>query len=208
MLSVEYDLTLAHTEDGATRVETLGVTEEHPFWVDRPGDDEGYIWLPAGELRAGDVLSAVERDGATVRLDEGTLTVSANVLSGENEPVYNLTVEDFHTYAVGYLNAQVHNTCDLGDDWVPRDIQNPGSRSGCEECALDIQNKIGGDIVRITPDGAPSLGGYRGKNWEWSHHDVVVRDGRVYDAFGPRGGLSISDYKAQFQYPEAINFGF
>ena len=37
-----YDLTLAHTEDGATRVETLGVTEEHPFWVDRPGDDEGY----------------------------------------------------------------------------------------------------------------------------------------------------------------------
>ena len=35
-----YDLTLAHTEDGATRVETLGVTEEHPFWVDRPGDDE------------------------------------------------------------------------------------------------------------------------------------------------------------------------
>jgi len=53
------------------------VTEEHPFWVDRPGDDEGYIWLPAGELRAGDVLSAVERDGATVRLDEGTLMVSA-----------------------------------------------------------------------------------------------------------------------------------
>ena len=91
------------------------MTEEHPFWVDRPGDDEGYIWLPAGELRAGDVLSAVERDGASVRLDGGTLTVSANVLSGENEPVYNLTVEDFHTYTVGYLNVQVHNTCQFDD---------------------------------------------------------------------------------------------
>ena len=88
------------------------------------------------------MLSAVERDGATARLDEGTLTVSANVLSGENEPVYNLTVEGFHTYAVGYLNAQVHNTCPDLNDLERAELQR-----------LDINP----DSVRLTDDGVFEL---------------------------------------------------
>lgn len=61
---------------------------------------------------------------------------------------------------------------------------------------------------RIKPADAPALGGYRGKNWAWGHHDVVVKDGRVYDAFTGHLGTSIDDFKTLWQYPEAIRFGF
>ncbi|GGO75944.1 hypothetical protein GCM10012289_52200 [Nonomuraea cavernae] len=37
---------------------------------------------------------------------------------------------------------------------------------------------------------------------------VAVRDGRVYDAFTPRGGETTAEYKAQWDYSDAIDFGF
>lgn len=90
-----------------------------------------------------------------------------------------------------------------------KDIKDPNNWNGCEACARQNQERVGGDIVRITPDdGAPALGGYRGTNPGWSYHDVVVSNGRVYDAFTGPGGASISDYKALWQYPNAIKFGF
>ncbi|NJL73005.1 MAG: hypothetical protein HC888_16380 [Candidatus Competibacteraceae bacterium] len=48
----------------------------------------------------------------------------------------------------------------------------------------------------------------RGKGWGWVHHDVVVRDGRVYDAFTGHEGMPISEYKALWTYADHINFGF
>ena len=52
------------------------------------------------------------------------------------------------------------------------------------------------------------LGRYMGVNVRWGHHEVVVRDGRVFDAFGPAEGVSISDFKNKFQYPDGLDFGF
>lgn len=40
---------------------------------------------------------------------------------------------------------------------------------------------------------------------DWSYHEVVVKDGMVYDGFT---GMSINDFKSQFDFGDAINFGF
>lgn len=94
-------------------------------------------------------------------------------------------------------------------NWQPREIKNPACSIGCERAAVDINKLIGGDILRITPKGsAPTLGAYRGKNWGWAHHEVVVKEGRVYDAFTGGKGASIAEYKALWEYPDDIKFGF
>jgi hypothetical protein len=81
-------------------------------------------------------------------------------------------------------------------------------RVGCENVARQIHRHVGGDIVRITPKNAPSLGAFRGKSWGWAHHEVVVRDGRVFDLTTGHQGLPITEYKQLWQYPDGINFGF
>lgn len=99
-------------------------------------------------------------------------------------------------------------------NWRARNINNPACRQGCEAAAKQIQKQLGGAnsgavIVRITPGGgAPGLGGYRGQNWGWGHHEVVVKGGRVYDAFTGGAGASISEYKAFWEHAGSINFGF
>ena len=65
-----------------------------------------------------------------------------------------------------------------------------------------------GEVVRITPKDAPMLGGFRGKNWGWNHHEVVVKEGRVYDLTTGHKGLPASEYKSLWQYGDSINFGF
>jgi hypothetical protein len=85
---------------------------------------------------------------------------------------------------------------------------NPYCSNGCEENARQIQKQIGGTVARITPKVDPALGGYREKDWGWAHHDVVVKDGRVYDAFTGGNGATIDEYKSLWQYPDWINFGF
>ncbi|EEE6745565.1 hypothetical protein CBJ05_004756 [Salmonella enterica subsp. enterica serovar Westhampton] len=93
--------------------------------------------------------------------------------------------------------------------WKPADIKNPKNWNGCEDFALWGQEHMGGNIVRIKPDyGAPSLGKYRGTNPGWAYHEVVVKDGRVYDAFTGSDGLPLQEYKQLWQYPDAIDFGF
>jgi RHS repeat-associated protein len=96
----------------------------------------------------------------------------------------------------------------IGRNWAARDIADAACERGCEAIAKQIQLHIGGDIVRITPQGAPMLGAFRGKNWGWGHHEVVVKDGRVYDITTGHLGLSIEEYKKLWQYGDAINFGF
>jgi len=64
----------------------IGTTSEHPFWV------EGKGWRLAGELRAGDLLQMHDGNWLAVEGVEET---------GRVETVYNVEVEDFHTYFVG-----------------------------------------------------------------------------------------------------------
>lgn len=56
------------------------------------------------------------------------------------------------------------------------------------------------------PIGAPSLGGYKGTSTGWEYHDVVVKDGRVFDAFGPSEGITIS--KNNLNIRTGLSLGF
>ncbi|NNB95306.1 hypothetical protein HJC10_13805 [Corallococcus exiguus] len=76
-------------------VETLGTTAEHPFWV------QGQGWTKAQDLEVGDAL--VTAGGMGVR-------VHSFSQSAQSETVYNLEVEQAHTYFVGTLKTWVHNT--------------------------------------------------------------------------------------------------
>jgi RHS repeat-associated protein len=77
----------------------IKTTAEHPFWV------QGKGWLPAGELRVGDLLSS--HDGRWV-------PVEAVKDTGVYETVYNLRIADYHTYFVGSalwgFSVWAHNT--------------------------------------------------------------------------------------------------
>jgi intein/homing endonuclease len=66
--------------------QVIRTTPEHPFWV------QGEGWLPAGQLRVGDLL--VGHDGRWVEVEDVLDT-------GEYETVYNLRIADYHTYFVG-----------------------------------------------------------------------------------------------------------
>lgn len=66
--------------------QVIGTTAEHPFFA------HGRGWVPAGQLRPGDILST--SDGQGVAVEELFDT-------GEEATVYNLSVAEHHTYFVG-----------------------------------------------------------------------------------------------------------
>ncbi len=81
--------------------------------------------------------------------------------------------------------------------------------SGCEKVAIKIRNAIGGDIYRITPAMGVFLPPLNGTTTYWDIHEVVVKDGRVYDAFTGPEGMTIAEYKQSWgEYSDVINFGF
>lgn len=124
----------------------------------------------------------------------------ANCNQGKELSLAVLTIVPIKIGALKGLN--------IGPKWTARSIADAACERGCEAIARQIQQHIGGDIVRITPNGAPTLGGFRGKNWGWSYHDVVVKNGRVYDLTTGHAGMSIADYKRLWQYSDALSFGF
>ena len=63
----------------------IGTTHEHPFYSQERG------WTPAGELRPGELI----------RTEDGWVFVKSVTETGRVETVYNLRVEDYHTYFVG-----------------------------------------------------------------------------------------------------------
>ena len=68
--------------------ETISATPSHPFYVDKLG------WTLARSLRAGDVLVLSNGELVTVEwVQHEILEKSVNV--------YNLEVQDFHTYFIG-----------------------------------------------------------------------------------------------------------
>jgi hypothetical protein len=72
------------------------VTPNHPFYVDEEG------WVPASGLNFTCPLEAH---------DFGNLAVGGVESIAEKARVYNLEVEEFHTYYVGRLGVWVHNAC-------------------------------------------------------------------------------------------------
>ncbi|MYU04264.1 type IV secretion protein Rhs [Streptomyces sp. SID8366] len=80
------------------KVVTLHTTSLHPFW-----DDTEHAWVEAGKLTPGHDLNTVK--------DRHVVLVKVNVLAGSAD-MYNLTVEQLHTYYVlaGSTPVLVHNS--------------------------------------------------------------------------------------------------
>ncbi|KAB2587498.1 hypothetical protein F5983_37650 [Streptomyces arboris] len=149
----------------------------------------------------------------SVETDTGARVQIAGVDRWTQEvAVYNLTISNLHTYYVlaGSTPVLVHNSgCgpDLGESWKPKPASQVCGTGGCEKVADHIQSVIGGDIMRITDRyGAPQLGKYRGIDSGWNYHDVVVKDGRVFDATTGRRGEPIDQYRANFEYGDDLVF--
>ena len=76
----------------------IDTTTNHPFYV----IDKG--WVAAGDLEEGDEVYNL--DGSTAVIIDSELEKLDDSLL-----VYNLEIEDFHTYFVGYEPVLVHNSC-------------------------------------------------------------------------------------------------
>jgi hypothetical protein len=107
----------------------------------------------------------------------------------------------------------------IGPNWRARMITDPRFANGCEGVAQQIQRHIDGPVITIRPrvpagfeDADIRLGAYRGHipggDRGWAYHQVVVKDGRVYDAFTGHQGLPIEEYKALWAERDSIDFGF
>lgn len=91
---VVYELTFTNRDISIG--ETIGATGEHPFWT----KDKG--WAAAKELRPGDKVAT---------FDNKWIVLSSSRQLVEKQAVYNIEVEDFHTYFVSGNNIWVHNAC-------------------------------------------------------------------------------------------------
>ncbi|VEW10161.1 Protein of uncharacterised function (DUF1557) [Moraxella caviae] len=82
-------------------IETLETTAEHPFWIKETG------WLKASLLEQGMIL--LDRNNQEVEV------LSQYLIPNHTDTVYNIEVDNFHTYHVGRLGVWVHNAqcCDL-----------------------------------------------------------------------------------------------
>ena len=76
-------------------IETLQTTAEHPFWIKDSG------WLKASLLEQGMIL--LDRNNQEVEV------LSQFLIPNRTDTVYNIEVDDFHTYHVGRLGVWVHN---------------------------------------------------------------------------------------------------
>jgi hypothetical protein len=91
---------LAHEDKVIERLtvggEGLETTPEHPFYTRERG------WVPAGKLAV----------GLHVRTAEGSYAVVEGIrLERRAERMFNLTVDEAHTFFVGEQQLLVHNTC-------------------------------------------------------------------------------------------------
>lgn len=82
----------------STETQNIITTEEHPFWVVSSG------WSTAASLKNGDYL--LLSNGETTKI----LDVQIEQLEAFTT-VYNLEIEDWHTYFVGEQPVLVHNQC-------------------------------------------------------------------------------------------------
>ncbi|OWQ83527.1 hypothetical protein CDN99_25665, partial [Roseateles aquatilis] len=132
-------------------------------------------------------------------------TLERLIDEGKVPPEWRIIVAGF---GAGVIVESTGRGPQIGPNWKPRDISDPVCRSGCERVARQIQKHVNGKIARIEPKDAPMLGPFRGKDHGWVYHEVVVKDGRVYDLTTGHKGLSVEEYKSLWKYKEAIKFNF
>ena len=93
---------------------TFKVTEQHPIWITNKG------WTPAKDIKQGDCFElcynfpndwVLEAELAALedRLNTAKMGVVVLIEAAEPDEVYNIEVEDFHTYFVDTFGVLVHN---------------------------------------------------------------------------------------------------
>ncbi len=95
-LRQQYKLSCYEKIEGRQELRYAGplyATEEHPFWV------QGKGWVAVRDLKAGDVFLTFD----------GAYTELRHISKAGVHEVWNLEVEDFHTYFVTHTGIWVHN---------------------------------------------------------------------------------------------------
>ncbi|WP_457029317.1 polymorphic toxin-type HINT domain-containing protein [Kitasatospora sp. P5_F3] len=148
------DLTIS-TPDGGTAV--LHTTARHPFW-----DDTKKTWTAAGNLREGDALETPSGAHAYV--------LAVSVVPGDAD-MYNLTVEDLHTYYVlaGEIPILVHNDGSepsAADKKFARSVNLPADSAAVQNRSMTVSDfiakfrkggvkqKLGNDYLGMTIEDA------------------------------------------------------
>jgi Pretoxin HINT domain len=131
--------------------EVIRTTPEHPFYV------EGSGWTAAGSLKPGDRIATLS--GAWVTVEE--------VFDTElYEPVYNLRVEEHHTYFVGDENwewaAWAHNAYSQFQSELAQPGMVPGKDPSNANGRQEIQ-KLGGQVWNDS-----NLKDHTDANTDWS----------------------------------------
>jgi hypothetical protein len=154
----------------------------------------------------------VSEDGSLLAIVGGETSVSG---------LASVTASSPSTGALLGFGAVFVDTEDLGDDWVPQvmptDPHDPAP-GGCSDKADEIHTELGGSATIYSiqsKDNEPGethqypLGGtYRGHPTGYFFHDVVVKNGKVYDGFGDRDGMPIDEWKNLWSNKDHIDFGF
>ena len=141
--------------------ETLRVTPGHPLWI------AGQGWLRAAEVALGAEVSTAT--GLSAEL------VSARTLT-ERAPVFNLVVDQFHTYFVGEAGLWVHNGCHGGGETLSRlGTSRESARRLARKAAEAETSKIKIHGVSTTagkPKGAASQASRHSVEGEFKVHDT------------------------------------
>ncbi|MBC3841832.1 hypothetical protein GXW82_21290 [Streptacidiphilus sp. 4-A2] len=195
MVNYDHNLLDVTVLDAQGHTSTLHTTTEHRFW-----DDTLHTWIPAVQLTPGHALETSAGGHAYVE--------SIHVTPGAAYR-YNLTIQQLHTYYVlaGTTPILVHNSAAFPCDEVGPNGWPKPDMNNCEECAKQIQSKIGGDIYRVSDsEGAPGLG--PSTNDPWVHGLSTMSSSRMApfttDSRGP--GMSMDAYRSQWMYGEYLSF--
>lgn len=125
--------------------ELIVTTIDHPFYV------KGIGFVNAGELKIGEQL--INSDGEICFVEKKTME-----LCETSETVYNLQVEDYHTYYVGENEILVHNA-----DYQPRRPSKGVKKIEChEDGSVTYTKEINGKDISVTydKDGYPDFSPY------------------------------------------------
>lgn len=139
--------------------EVITTTDMHPFWVVGKG------WVLTKNLNVGDLLE---------REDSSTIPITNIASKEESTTVYNLSVEDFHTYYVSNLGIFSHNTsCILPVRYLEKaETLFKATATGSKDSDI-----LGKELLnaKLEPDVTDGI------KWE-PHHLVPANDGRFPSA--------------------------
>ncbi len=156
--------TISHTDETVVELtigdETLTTTLEHPFYTAM-----GH-WVEAEDLEIGDWIYSAEY---------GYGRVNAIEIVDDSQPMYNLTVDEAHTFFVGEGQWLVHNTDDCWLGPKPTGLQDPDLKDLVDDdFRFQSSTRNGGTADAVNNEAA--TGNSTGGKWhvEKSHNLAVA----------------------------------